>query len=44
MAAGMKDNTQFIRTRQSAARHWVTLTICALLAIAGVVGWLTTLK
>ncbi len=39
----MKDNTQLIRTRQSAARHWLTLTICGLLVLSGLVGWLTTL-
>ena len=41
--SNVDDNTQRIRTRQSAARHKVTLTICALLAIVGFVGWLTSL-
>lgn len=39
----MNDNTQLIRTRESIARHKGTLVICALLAIVGLVGWLTTL-
>lgn len=39
----MDDNTLRIRTRQSASRHKLTLAVCALLAIAGFVGWLTSL-
>jgi hypothetical protein len=37
------DDTVRIRTRQSLARHKLTLTICALLAVVGFVGWLTSL-
>jgi hypothetical protein len=39
----MDDNTIRIRTRQSVSRHKLSLTICALLAVVGIVGWLTTL-
>jgi hypothetical protein len=39
---GMGDNTQLIRVRQSAGRHKLTLLICAVLILAGFVGWLTT--
>jgi hypothetical protein len=39
----MGDNTQLIRVRQLAGRHRLTLLVCALLALAGFVGWLTTL-
>jgi hypothetical protein len=39
----MDDNTLRIRTRQSAGRHKLTLTICALLAVVGFIGWLTSL-
>jgi hypothetical protein len=39
----MRDDTQLIRTRHLAARHKVTLAICALLVLVGFVGWLTTL-
>lgn len=38
----MGDNTQLIRVRQSAGRHKLTLLICAVLILAGFVGWLTT--
>jgi hypothetical protein len=39
----MDDKTERTRLRQSVARHKVLLVICALLAILGIVGWLTTL-
>lgn len=39
----MGDNTQLIRVRQSAGRHKLTLIACALLVLAGFVGWLTSL-
>jgi hypothetical protein len=39
----MGDNTQLIRVRQSAGRHKLTLIVCALLVLAGFVGWLTSL-
>jgi hypothetical protein len=39
----MKDLTERTRTRQSVGRHKLSLTICALLAIVGIVGWLTSL-
>ena len=39
----MGDNTQLIRVRQSAGRHKLTLFVCALLVLAGFIGWLTTL-
>jgi hypothetical protein len=39
----MGDNTQLIRVRQSAGRHKLTLVACALLVLAGLIGWLTTL-
>jgi hypothetical protein len=41
---GMGDNTQLIKVRQSAGRHKITLALCALLILAGVIGWLTTLS
>jgi hypothetical protein len=37
------DNTLRIRTRQSAGRHKLALTICALVALVGFIGWLTSL-
>ncbi len=40
----MGDNTQLIKVRQSAGRHKITLALCALLILAGVIGWLTTLS
>jgi hypothetical protein len=39
----MKDYTERTRVRQSAGQHKLALTICALLAVVGIVGWLTTL-
>jgi hypothetical protein len=39
----MDDKTERTRVRQSVARHKGLLMICALLAILGIVGWLTTL-
>jgi hypothetical protein len=39
----MDDNTIRIRTRQSAGRHKLTLAICALLALVGFIGWVTSL-
>lgn len=41
--ARMDDLTERTRVRKSVGKHKLTLTICALLAIVGVVGWLTTL-
>lgn len=39
----MDDRTERTRIRQSVRQHKVVLTICALVAIVGIVGWLTTL-
>jgi len=39
----MDDKTERTRVRQSVAKHKVLLIACALLAILGIVGWLTTL-
>jgi hypothetical protein len=39
----MDDLTERTRTRQSVGRHKLTLAICALLAVVGIVGWLTSL-
>jgi hypothetical protein len=39
----MDDRTERTRIRQSVAQHKVILTICVLVAILGIVGWLTTL-
>jgi hypothetical protein len=39
----LDDDTLRIQTRRSMARHRLTLAICALLAIVGFVGWLTSL-
>jgi hypothetical protein len=39
----MNDLTERTRVRQSVAQHKVTFAICALLAIVGIVGWLTSL-
>jgi predicted negative regulator of RcsB-dependent stress response len=41
--AKKKDNTEVMRVRQSAGRNKVPLIICALVAIVGVVGWLSSL-
>jgi hypothetical protein len=38
-----KDNTELIRVRQSFGQNKAALVVCALLAIAGLVGWLTAL-
>jgi hypothetical protein len=38
-----KDNTEVMRVRQSVGRNKVPLIICALAAIVGVVGWLSSL-
>ena len=38
-----KDSTEVMRVRQSAGRNKVSLIICAVAAIIGVVGWLSTL-
>ncbi|MGH8740549.1 MAG: hypothetical protein ACREUN_06525 [Burkholderiales bacterium] len=37
------DDTLRVRTRQSIARNKLTLAICALLVVIGLVGWLTSL-
>jgi len=39
----MKDSTERIRTRQSVGRHKLALTLCALAALVGFIGWLTSL-
>jgi hypothetical protein len=39
----MKDATERTRVRQSAGQHKLALTICALLAVVGFIGWLTSL-
>jgi hypothetical protein len=41
--ARMDDLTERTRVRQSVSQHKLTLTICALLTLVGIVGWLTTL-
>lgn len=38
-----KDNTELMRVRQSFGQNKTALVVCALLAIAGLVGWLTAL-
>jgi predicted negative regulator of RcsB-dependent stress response len=38
-----KDSTEVMRVRQSVERNKVPLIVCTLLAIVGVIGWLTTL-
>jgi hypothetical protein len=38
-----KDSTEVIRVRESVERNKVPLIICMLLAIVGVVGWLSSL-
>lgn len=38
-----KDSTEVMQVRESAGRNKVPLLICALLAIAGVIGWLNSL-
>jgi hypothetical protein len=39
----MDDLTERTRVRQSVSQHKLTLTVCALLTLVGIVGWLTTL-
>jgi hypothetical protein len=39
----MDDLTERTRTRQSVGRNKLALAICALLAVVGIVGWLTSL-
>jgi hypothetical protein len=39
----MDDRTERTRIRQTVAQHKVVLILCALVAILGIVGWLTTL-
>ena len=39
----MDDLTERTLVRKSAGQHKLTLTICALLAVVGIVGWLTSL-
>jgi hypothetical protein len=39
----MEDLTERTRVRQSVGKHKLTLTICALLAVVGIIGWLTSL-
>jgi hypothetical protein len=43
MKKDKKDNTEVMRVRQSVRRNMLPLMICALLAIVGLVGWLTSL-
>jgi hypothetical protein len=38
------DSTEVMRVRQSVERNKVPLIVCTLLAIVGVIGWLTTLS
>ena len=39
----MDDKTERTRIRQSVAKHKVIFVICALVALLGIIGWLTTL-
>jgi hypothetical protein len=39
----MDDLTERARIRQTAGQHKLALTICALLAVVGIVGWLMSL-
>jgi hypothetical protein len=39
----MDDKTERTRVRQSVSQHKLSMTICALLALVGIVGWLTSL-
>jgi hypothetical protein len=39
----MDELTERTRVRQSVGQHKLALTICALLAVVGIVGWLTSL-
>ena len=38
-----KDSTEVMRVRESVERNKISLIICTLLAIVGVVGWLSSL-
>jgi predicted negative regulator of RcsB-dependent stress response len=38
-----KDSTEVMRVRESAERNKISLIICTLLAIVGVIGWLSSL-
>jgi predicted negative regulator of RcsB-dependent stress response len=38
-----KDSTEVMQVRESVGRNKIPLLICALLAIAGVIGWLNSL-
>ncbi|HEY9532540.1 MAG TPA: hypothetical protein VIQ55_14195 [Burkholderiales bacterium] len=40
----MDDNTLRVRIAQSAGRNKLTLVVCAMLVLVGLVGWLTTLS
>lgn len=40
----MDDNTLRVRIAQSAGRNKLTLLLCAVLVLVGLVGWLTTLS
>jgi len=42
MARTKKDDTEVTRVRQSVKRNKIPLVICALLAIVGLVGWLSS--
>lgn len=41
--ARMDDKTERTRVRESVAQHKLALTIFALLAVVGIIGWLTSL-
>jgi predicted negative regulator of RcsB-dependent stress response len=38
-----KDSTEVMRVRESVERNKISLIICTLLAIVGVIGWLSSL-
>ena len=38
-----KDSTEVMRVRESVERNKISLIVCTLLAIVGVVGWLSSL-
>ena len=38
-----KDSTEVMRVRQSVERNKIPLIVCTLLAIVGVIGWLSSL-
>jgi predicted negative regulator of RcsB-dependent stress response len=38
-----KDSTEVMRVRESVERNKISLIVCTLLAIVGVIGWLSSL-